>query len=160
MAVKDKSTNIASPDAPGRDVRERGPLHRRLHAHPALSVTTKVVVGLVGAVVLAVGVVMLVTPGPAFVLIPLGLAILATEFDWAHRWLEKARAKAHQARLRAAAVDPKVRRRRLALATVGAVALVGGVGGYVAAYDWPAFAVAGWDAVQSLVGWAPELPGM
>ena len=40
----------------------------------------------VGGTVLLVGVAMLVLPGPAFVVIPLGLAILATEFVWA-RWL-------------------------------------------------------------------------
>jgi hypothetical protein len=31
--------------------------------------------------------VLLVTPGPAFVVIPVGLAILATEFAWARQWL-------------------------------------------------------------------------
>jgi tellurite resistance protein TerC len=33
------------------------------------------------------GVAMLVLPGPAVLLIPLGLAILATEFPWARKWL-------------------------------------------------------------------------
>jgi uncharacterized protein (TIGR02611 family) len=41
------------------------------------------IVFLVGMSVLLVGVVMIVTPGPAFIVIPLGLAILATEFVWA-----------------------------------------------------------------------------
>ena len=35
---------------------------------------------------------MVVLPGPAIVVIPLGLAILATEFVWARRLLQKARA--------------------------------------------------------------------
>ena len=34
---------------------------------------------------------MLVLPGPAIVFIPLGLAILATEFLWARKWLLTAR---------------------------------------------------------------------
>ena len=51
----------------------------------------RIVVGIVGASVLLLGVVMLVTPGPAFVIIPLGLAILAIEFVWARRWLKKLR---------------------------------------------------------------------
>lgn len=34
---------------------------------------------------------MIVTPGPAFVVIPVGLAILAVEFVWARRWLKKIR---------------------------------------------------------------------
>ena len=36
---------------------------------------------------LAAGVLMLVLPRPAFVVIPAGLAILGVEFAWAHRWL-------------------------------------------------------------------------
>lgn len=38
-----------------------------------------------------VGVVMVVLPGPAVVVIPAGLAILATEFPWAHRLLHRVR---------------------------------------------------------------------
>ncbi len=53
----------------------------------------KTVIFCVGISVVLVGVVMLVTPGPAFVVIPLGLAILATEFRWAKRLLDEARAK-------------------------------------------------------------------
>lgn len=49
----------------------------------------KVVVGLVGMLVLAIGVALLVLPGPAFLVIPAGLAILATEFEWAERWKQK-----------------------------------------------------------------------
>jgi len=37
--------------------------------------------------VLLIGVALLVLPGPAFVVIPVGLAILATEYAWARRWL-------------------------------------------------------------------------
>lgn len=51
----------------------------------------KAIVAVVGFTVLLIGVAMIVTPGPAIVVIPLGLAILATEFVWAHRLLERAR---------------------------------------------------------------------
>ncbi len=37
--------------------------------------------------VLLIGIALLVLPGPAFIVIPIGLAILATEFVWARRWL-------------------------------------------------------------------------
>ncbi len=158
--MKDEATNASRPDGTGRHGRRRGPVHRRLHANAAVSLTTKVVVALVGTAVLLVGVVMIVTPGPAFVLIPVGLAILATEFDWAHRWLEKARAKAREARDRAQAVDPKVRRRRMLLTVLAVLAVVGAVAGYVALYDWPGFAVDAWDWVQGVAGWVPDLPGM
>lgn len=43
---------------------------------------------------------MLVLPGPAVLVIPAGLAILATEFEWAHRWLEYAKEKFRDARER------------------------------------------------------------
>ena len=51
----------------------------------------RVVVGVVGTTVLALGVVMLVLPGPGLLVIPVGIAILATEFLWARRWLQKIR---------------------------------------------------------------------
>jgi tellurite resistance protein TerC len=51
----------------------------------------KLAVGVVGLVVLVVGVAMLVLPGPAVVVIPLGLGILAAEFAWARRWLKQLR---------------------------------------------------------------------
>ncbi|NND55193.1 MAG: hypothetical protein HKN56_09530 [Gammaproteobacteria bacterium] len=51
----------------------------------------RLVVGVVGATVLLIGVVMLVTPGPAIVVIPVGLAILSIEFTWARLWLRRLR---------------------------------------------------------------------
>lgn len=45
----------------------------------------------VGSTVVLLGVVMLVTPGPGLVVIPLGLAILGVEFAWARIWLRKVR---------------------------------------------------------------------
>lgn len=48
----------------------------------------KLLIGLAGATVLLAGVALLVLPGPAVVVIPLGLAILAAEFAWARRWLK------------------------------------------------------------------------
>jgi tellurite resistance protein TerC len=49
----------------------------------------RIAVGLVGGTVLAVGVALIVLPGPAFVVIPLGLAILGLEFAWARLWLRR-----------------------------------------------------------------------
>jgi hypothetical protein len=47
----------------------------------------KTLVALVGGSLLLAGLAMLVLPGPAFVVIPAALAILAIEFVWARRWL-------------------------------------------------------------------------
>ena len=51
----------------------------------------RLVVGVVGLTVLAVGLALIVLPGPAFVVIPVGLGILAIEFEWARRLLRRAR---------------------------------------------------------------------
>lgn len=51
----------------------------------------RIAVAVVGSTVLAVGVALLVLPGPAVVVIPIGLAILSVEFAWARLWLKKVR---------------------------------------------------------------------
>lgn len=55
------------------------------------TVARRIVVALVGGAVLLVGVIMMVTPGPAIVVIPAGLAILALEFAWARHALNRIR---------------------------------------------------------------------
>jgi tellurite resistance protein TerC len=42
--------------------------------------------------VVLIGIALIVLPGPAFIVIPIGLAILATEFAWARRALARAKA--------------------------------------------------------------------
>ncbi len=59
-------------------------------------VAKRIAIGIVGGSVLIVGVCMIVLPGPAFIVIPAGLAILGIEFAWARIWLKKAKAKAQQ----------------------------------------------------------------
>jgi uncharacterized protein (TIGR02611 family) len=59
----------------------------------SLSWVRRIVVAIVGFTVLLFGIALIVLPGPAFIVIPLGLAILATEFVWARSLLQKARAK-------------------------------------------------------------------
>ena len=44
-----------------------------------------------GSAVLLIGLAMIVLPGPALLIIPLGLTILAIEFTWAQRWLQSIR---------------------------------------------------------------------
>jgi hypothetical protein len=52
----------------------------------------RIIVAILGGATLLVGVALIVLPGPALVVIPLGLTILAAEFVWARRWLRSARA--------------------------------------------------------------------
>jgi uncharacterized protein (TIGR02611 family) len=50
------------------------------------------IVRIVGGVVLiALGVVMLVTPGPGWLSIAAGVALLAKDYEWARRWSERLR---------------------------------------------------------------------
>lgn len=51
----------------------------------------RVIVFVIGMTVVLLGVVMIVLPGPATLVIPAGLAILGLEFAWARRWLARAR---------------------------------------------------------------------
>lgn len=49
----------------------------------------RVLVGVGGGIVLVAGIAMIVLPGPAVAVIPLGLTILAPEFPWARRSLDR-----------------------------------------------------------------------
>ena len=51
----------------------------------------RVVVGVFGGTILLIGIALIVLPGPAFIVIPLGLLILGSEFAWAKRLLRRAR---------------------------------------------------------------------
>jgi uncharacterized protein (TIGR02611 family) len=135
-------------------------LHVHLHRNRAMSATTKVVVTVVGTAVLTAGLIMMVTPGPGLLGIVAGLAILATEWDWADRWLNAARRKLQDARAVAEAMDPRVRRRRILLTSGLVVAASAAVVVYVAVADWPRWSVRAWDRAQSYLGFLPELPGM
>ena len=56
----------------------------------------RIAVAVVGGTVLLVGVTLIVLPGPALVVIPLGLAILGLEFAWARLWLRKVKQRSSQ----------------------------------------------------------------
>ena len=51
----------------------------------------KLIIAIIGGTVLLIGVALIVLPGPAFIVIPVGLAILATEFAWAQRAVARAK---------------------------------------------------------------------
>jgi tellurite resistance protein TerC len=56
-----------------------------------IKIVRRIIVTVIGATVLLIGIALLVLPGPAFIVIPIGLAILATEYAWARHWLKKVR---------------------------------------------------------------------
>ena len=94
--------------APARDQPERPgepALVRKLRArqaeHKQRGRLYRLLFVAVGVVVLCAGIAMLVTPGPAFVVIPIGLAILSLEFAWAEHLLERALIKGEEAKRKA-----------------------------------------------------------
>lgn len=66
-------------------------------ASRALRQIRKVFVALIGGTILVIGIAMMVLPGPATVVIPVGLGILAAEFAWARRLLHQFRKYAEEA---------------------------------------------------------------
>ena len=58
----------------------------------------KLIVAVIGVTILLIGIAMVVLPGPAFIVIPVGLGILATEFAWARRAVRRARVMIAKAR--------------------------------------------------------------
>jgi len=56
--------------------------------------TKRLIVFVIGGTILLFGIVLIFIPGPAIIVIPIGLAILATEFVWARALLENAKQKA------------------------------------------------------------------
>ena len=65
----------------------------------------RVIIAVVGCTVLALGIAMIVLPGPAIIVIPVGLGILGTEFLWARNLLKQA--KKQIARLRPNSAPPQ-----------------------------------------------------
>ena len=54
----------------------------------------RIVVAVIGGSILLLGIAMVVLPGPAIIVIPIGLGVLGLEFAWARHWLRKLRATA------------------------------------------------------------------
>lgn len=77
-------------------------LRDRKETHKQRSIVVRGLAVVVGLTLLLGGIAMLVLPGPAFVVIPIGLAILALEFAWADNLLEKALVQADAAKTKAA----------------------------------------------------------
>lgn len=53
----------------------------------------RLIIAVVGFTVLAIGIALIVLPGPAFIVIPTGLAILSLEFAWARNLLKRMKDK-------------------------------------------------------------------
>jgi uncharacterized protein (TIGR02611 family) len=101
-------------------------------ARRLLHVSWQVGIFVVGLAVVAAGALMLVLPGPGWVVIFAGMAIWATEFVWAQLVLRWTKRKVTEAAQRA--LDPRVRRRNLALTATALVIVAAVVGFYLYRY--------------------------
>lgn len=121
----------------------------RVRRHRTLNLTWRAGVFVLGVLIVIAGLVMFVTPGPGWLALILGLAILATEFSWAERALHWARVKAEAAAHKA--LDPRTRKRNLLIAAVVIVVVALACWWWVAAYGLP-------SPVQRLFDWLRGLP--
>jgi uncharacterized protein (TIGR02611 family) len=116
----------------GEESGGRRPLIERVRArqehHRQRNRLVRIGFALTGFVVLAAGIVMLVTPGPGIPVIVLGLTMLALEFAWAERWLERILERAEQAVDQVTQGSPL---RRAVVVGLGLVALAGAIALFV-----------------------------
>jgi uncharacterized protein (TIGR02611 family) len=56
----------------------------------------RLIIAVVGGTLVLIGIVMIVTPGPGWLVILLGLSVLAAEFVWARRLLRRLKRKGAQ----------------------------------------------------------------
>ncbi|MBA2889285.1 TIGR02611 family protein [Nonomuraea soli] len=89
MDVKNSETGNA--DELKEEAARRSPLQSWLDGVRSTrtgALTLKIVIGTIGAVMVVGGLIMVPFPGPGWLVVFAGLAVLATEFDWAHKLLE------------------------------------------------------------------------
>ena len=134
----------------------RGPLARarrrassardRVRATPGGRLAYRVVVGVVGTAITAGGLLLVPLPGPGWLIVFVGLAILASEFAWAQRLLEFGRERLRR-------WTGWLARRSVAVRWLVAAA----TGAFVLAFAYLMLLVSGWrDQVPE--GWLPVLP--
>jgi uncharacterized protein (TIGR02611 family) len=116
----------------------RSPLIERVRArqqrHRERNRIFRAAFAVAGFVVLLAGLVMLVTPGPGIPVIILGLTMLALEFAWAERWLERVVDRAERAVEQVRHGSPA---RRAAVLSIGGLAAAGLITLTVLLWDIP-----------------------
>jgi uncharacterized protein (TIGR02611 family) len=88
-----RAADVSSqPNVPARGLRTRTlALRRRVRQLPGGFLIWRIGITIVGVLVVAIGVVLLPLPGPGWLIIFGGLGILATEYQWAARLLQRTR---------------------------------------------------------------------
>jgi len=93
--VQDRQERAETHESVLEDIEERAGFRAFVAKHAWLDISYRVAVGILGAAVVVLGVVLIPLPGPGWLIVFAGLAILATEFAWADRLLRYARRKVH-----------------------------------------------------------------
>jgi uncharacterized protein (TIGR02611 family) len=77
-------------DEPGLldEVADKLGFRARIKRNPALALAYRLAVGIVGGLIVVLGLALVPLPGPGWLIVFLGLGILATEFAWAERLLD------------------------------------------------------------------------
>ncbi|GAB2679178.1 PGPGW domain-containing protein [Thalassiella azotivora] len=152
-----------APSPPLRDTREdanwvvdadedRWEWRRRIRSDPRKHRVYRVCVGVLGAVLILLGAATGWLPGPGGIpLVLAGLAVLASEFEWAQRILERARRALHRGGL-------WLRRQPRWVSWLGGAGTAAGV----AVGVWVALAVFGYPAFtpEAVAGYLGGLPGV
>jgi uncharacterized protein (TIGR02611 family) len=81
--IRDEILAGEQPDRPVRRVLRR--MRAWVSDHPRLDWAYRALVGVVGASLVGLGVILIPLPGPGWLVVFLGLAVLGTEFPWARR---------------------------------------------------------------------------
>lgn len=81
----DKPGGVATEEAGRRGPRDR--IRSNRHAY----LVYRIVVGVLGSAIILVGLALVPLPGPGWLIVFAGLALLATEFTWAERLLHRGR---------------------------------------------------------------------
>ncbi|GAA1948634.1 TIGR02611 family protein [Agromyces allii] len=86
VTEQELSRDIVAAERPDRPIRRwLRALRRRIHDRPVLRRTYRVLVGVLGGTIAVVGLALVPLPGPGWLVVFLGLAILGSEFAWARR---------------------------------------------------------------------------
>lgn len=110
----------AADDSPKPRMVQRLEAQRERHRQRGFLV--RMLYTIVGFAILIAGLLMLVLPGPALIVIPIGLALLSLEFVWAEGLLERALVHAEKAKRKA---QETTKGQRVASAILVAVAVAG-----------------------------------
>jgi uncharacterized protein (TIGR02611 family) len=109
-----------------------------LARHRGLEVAYRAVVAVLGFAIMIAGIVLIPLPGPGWLIVFAGLALLATEFAWAERLLDYGRDKLHAWTQWMARQSLLV---RLLVGVTGLLVIAGAIAGYL--------------KVQGVPGWMP-----